>query len=175
MHWTLRILLAPATLIVLGVLIFAGGVTLTFNGFANRIPERAHLTRIAGTVQGITRLANRRQGEEFFVRYEVELNPRATLVITEERLASMKLDATKLNGLNGKPIEALVTPRTNYEIWEFSVNGEMLQAYDERAAKYYRAEAGNGPLVAGGGILLLIVGLLALRFKQLRQPRSSRA
>lgn len=169
MHWTLRLLLAPATLITLGIAIMVLGIALTFNGYANRIPERLDLARIAGTVQNITKLANRRQGQESFVRYELELAPADKLILTEEKLAAMKLDQSQLQALKGKAIEALVTPRTNYEIWEFIANGAVVQRYDADAAQRYRTRAANGPLGAAAGLLILLVGLIALRIKQFRR------
>jgi hypothetical protein len=174
MHWTLKLLLAPISLILLGVCLMIGGTVFTWQGYANRVPERSELAVIAGTVHGITRHSNRRLGEESFVRYELELSSLSSLVLTEERLAAMKLGQPELQALKGKTIEALVTPRTNYEIWEFTASGKKLQDYDVDGARYYRMLAANGPLASAAGLLLLVIGLIALRIKQFRGVRAQR-
>lgn len=169
MKWLLKILFASATMILLGIVLIISGIGFVLNGFGHRIPERSQLEIIAGTLVDKTEKAVSAPGQDRRSWFELELSPRGILVLTTERLAMMNLKPSQLSELKGKRIVALVTPQTNYEVWEFIADDKTLLNYDAEMALYYRMRIKFGLIMGAAGCLILAAGLIALRIRQYRR------
>jgi hypothetical protein len=168
MKWV-KALLSPVLWTVLGCLTFILGIALMWDGYANGLPERSELITVGGMVQEVERISVRQPGGPPLVRFELQLSPMSKLVLTEKYLTTMQIAPADVYAMSGKTIEALITPKKNFEIWEFTANSKKLLTYgpeNEVSARRSKTEASIGTRLTGIGLLILILGSIILRIRQ---------
>ncbi|MEJ2123379.1 MAG: hypothetical protein P8Y67_01390 [Alphaproteobacteria bacterium] len=163
--WLLRLIFKPIGFVLVGLIIASAGGLMVWNGNTAKPLERSELTKIEGTVQQVVKTWKQKAGIKTRIKYNVDVKSAdgqtVKLVMPEKQISE-----AKATSIDGEQITALVSNAFRKKVWELVSQGQKIISYEDtykEEVKSLAAQAEYGPYAAGGGALILLIGLF--RFK----------
>ncbi|MEJ2117311.1 MAG: hypothetical protein P8Y36_05155 [Alphaproteobacteria bacterium] len=142
--WLLRLIFKPIGFVLVGLIIASAGGLMVWNGNTAWKQKAGIKTRI---------------------NYNVDVKSAdgqtVKLVMPEKQISE-----AKATSIDGEQITALVSNAFRKKVWELVSQGQKIISYEDtykEEVKSLAAQAEYGPYAAGGGALILLIGLF--RFK----------
>jgi hypothetical protein len=156
----LRLIFTPLGLVLIGLVAGGVGIFLTMEGRNGTAPERAELTQVSGSVKNITKKWKEKYGSKRDVKYEIEIAT-ANGAITKVTVPEKHLTEDQAQALFRSPVKAMIKGTDYSHVWELTAGPVVFIDYAKSRKEHVESlaeMAQNGPYVAGGGLIALLVG-----------------
>jgi hypothetical protein len=152
----LKFFYKPWGMVVLGLLGIAGG-GLMIAAATEALPERSELTRVSGVVDKAVKITSR---GAISVRFDLDIKSASGEVVTL-RMPEEQITEAQVQRVVGQPVVVLYGETDS--VWELTTGSNTIISYAQtrqRKLQTQADEARQGPYIAGGGGLVILVGLV---------------
>jgi hypothetical protein len=159
---TLKFFYKPWGMVVLGLLGMVGA-GLMIASSTEALPERAALTRVSGVVDKAVKITSR---GAISVRFELDIKSSSGEVVTLT-MPQEQITETQVQRVAGQPVVVLYSQPNS--VWEVTTGSDTIIGYAQTRQRKLRTqaeEAEQGPYIAGGGGLMLLVGVLRVLLRR---------
>jgi hypothetical protein len=157
----LKFFYKPWGMVVLGLLGIAGG-GLMIAASTEALPERSELTRVSGVVDKVVKITSR---GAISVRFDLDIKSASGEVVTLS-MPEEQITEAQIQRVVGQPVVVLYE---THSVWELTTGSNTIISYAQtrqRKLQTQADEARQGPYIAGGGGLVILVGLVRLLLRR---------
>lgn len=156
----LRFIFTPLGLMLVGLIAVGAGGYMYWDGTHDKLPERAELTVLNGTVTKATKVTRTKHGITRGVSYELVVTPKSQPAVTLH-INESRINETQVSDILERPIVVLLRDNRPGDVWELSYGSNAIIPYTKTRAEKEATlawEVENAPYAGGGGFAALLLG-----------------